>query len=171
MAALGDLDAQAIIAFDIGRRFAAQYQRLRGIKRRPTGRFAIDQSMQQVQHMGLGRHAGCQGHFNRSQHGLLIVMQDERQNVDHLAVAARFAQHLILQLPEGLGQFREWRTIAQGPRLALDHSQIVPPVVDCSWWQMVTALDQAFMFTQDLALGSHDNPFGVDPKTDRAVRK
>lgn len=55
--------------------------------------------------------------------------------------------------------------------LALDHGQIVPPVVDGSGWQMVTALDQAFMLTRDLALGGHDKPFWIDPQADRTVRK
>lgn len=43
MAASGDLGAQAIIAFDIGFGFAAQDQCLRGIKRRPANRLAINQ--------------------------------------------------------------------------------------------------------------------------------
>ena len=53
--------------------------------RRPANHLAIDQPMQQVQHMGLGGHARSQGHFHSHQHGLFIVMQNQRQNVDHLA--------------------------------------------------------------------------------------
>ena len=96
MAASRHLGAQAVIAFDIRLWVAAQDQCLRGIKRRPTYCFAIDQSVQKVQHMGLGWHSCRQGHFYRGQHGLLIVMQDERQDVDHLPVAARAAEHLVL---------------------------------------------------------------------------
>jgi hypothetical protein len=57
MAASGNPGAQAAIAFDIGLRLAPQDHRLRGIKRRPIDCFAIDQSVHQVQHMGLGGHA------------------------------------------------------------------------------------------------------------------
>jgi len=122
MAAPRDVGTQAIIAFDIGLGFMVQEQRLRGIKRRPIDCLAIDQSVQKVQHMGLGRHTCCQGHFHRSQHGLLIVMQDQRQDVDHLSVATGTAQHLVLQLPERDWHFEEWRTIAQCPGLALDRA-------------------------------------------------
>lgn len=47
----------------------------------------------------------------------------------------------------------------------------MPPVVDCPWRQVMGPLDQPSMLAQDLALGSHDNPFGIDPQADRTVRK
>ena len=100
------------MAFDIGLRFTAQRKRLRCVDIGPTDCLAVDQPMQEVQHMGLGRHACLQGHLHCSQNCLFIVMQDECQDVDHLAVSARPSQHLILQLPEGLGQFGKRRTIA-----------------------------------------------------------
>ena len=65
--------------------------------------------------MGLGRHALGQGEFHGGQYGLLIVLQDERENIDHLPVSTRTAQHLILQLPEGHGQFREGCPVPQRP--------------------------------------------------------
>ena len=96
MAAPDDLGAQAIIAFDIGLGFMVQDQRLRGIKRRPANHLAIYQPVQQVQHMGLGGHARCQSHFHCGQNSLLIMVQDERQDIDHLSVATGAAQHLLL---------------------------------------------------------------------------
>ena len=96
MAASDDLGTQAIIAFDIGLGFMMQGQRLRGIQRRPIDCLAIDQSVRQVQHMGLGGHARCQSHFHCGQNSLLIMVQDERQDIDHLSVATGAAQHLLL---------------------------------------------------------------------------
>ena len=46
--------------------------------------------------MGLGGHARCQSHFHCGQNSLLIVVLDQRQNVDYLTVAAGAPQHLIL---------------------------------------------------------------------------
>ena len=49
------LGAQAVVAFDIGLGFAAQGQGLRGIEGRPANDLAIDQPVQQVQHiLGIG---------------------------------------------------------------------------------------------------------------------
>ena len=81
--------------------FAVQDQGLRRIKRRSTNHFAIDQPVQQVQHMGLGWHTLGQGQFHGGKHGLFIVVQHEGEDIDHFAVTAGLAQHVILQLPEG----------------------------------------------------------------------
>ena len=120
---------------------------------------------------GLGRDALGQGHFHGDQHGLLIVVQDQCQDIDHLPVSARPAEHQILQLAEGCGQLREGSAIAQCPRLALDDRQIVPPVVDCARRQVMGPLDQPRMLTQNLGLGGHDKPIRIDPQADRAVRE
>ena len=74
MAAPCNLGAQAVVALDIGPGFAAQDQRLRGIKGRPANHLAIYQPVQQVQHMGFGGHARCEGHFHRGQHSLFIYL-------------------------------------------------------------------------------------------------
>ncbi len=68
--------------------------------------------------MGLGRHAFGQGKFDRGQHRLLVVMQDQGQDIDHLAVAASPPQHLLLQALEGGWQFREGRPVAQSAGFA-----------------------------------------------------
>jgi hypothetical protein len=58
----------------------------------PTDRLSVDQTMQQVQHVGLGCDALCQGHFHGDPHGLFImpeaclrhdVMQNQCQDINH----------------------------------------------------------------------------------------
>lgn len=53
--------------------------------RRVDGRrrqgFAVDQKMQQVQHVRLGRNAGLQRHIDGRKDGLFIVLKDERLSV------------------------------------------------------------------------------------------
>jgi hypothetical protein len=70
------------------------------------------------------------GHLHGQEHGILIVLQDQGQDVDHLAVTARLLEQVLLQRSEGLGQLSKGRAAAQGTRLALNHGQVVPPVVD-----------------------------------------
>ena len=53
----------------------------------------------------------------------------------------------------------------------LNDRQIVPPIIDRLRWQLVTALDHAAMFAQDVALGRHDQPIRINPKADRAIGK
>ena len=65
-----------------------------------------------------------------AEHGLLVVLQNERQDLDHLAVAAGRLEQVLLQRPERVGQLGEGRAVAQGAGLALNDRQIVPPVVD-----------------------------------------
>lgn len=95
-----DLAAQSIITFDIGLGFTPQGQRLRGIQRWTTDNLAIDQPVQEVQHVGLGRHALGQCQFHGGKHSLLIVLQDECEDINRLVVAAGLAEHMILQLLE-----------------------------------------------------------------------
>ncbi len=45
---------------------------------------------------------------------------------------------MALQALEGVGQFEERRTIAQGPRLALDDRQIMAPIIDGTPWPFVS---------------------------------
>ena len=119
--------------------------------------------------MGLGRHALGQGQFNGGENGLFVVLQHQGQNIDHLPVTARFAQHVILQLSEGRRQFQKGRAIPKCPGLALNDRQIMSPVVDRPLWKVVAALDHARMFAQDVALGRNDQPIRIDPKADGPV--
>ena len=80
--------------------------------------------------MGLGWNACLQGHLHGQEHGILIVLQDQGKDVDHLAVTARLLEQVLLQRSEGLGQLGERRAVAQSARLALNHGQVVPPVID-----------------------------------------
>ena len=105
--------------------------------------------------MGLGWHAFGQGQFNGGENGLLIVLEHQGEDIDHLAVTAGLAQHMILQLSEGRRQFEEGSAIPKRPRLALDDCQIVPPIVNRPGRQMVAALDHTSMFAQDVTLCRH----------------
>ena len=115
---------EGIVSSDIGFGFIDEHQGLGSIYGRRHDGFTVDQAMQQVEDMGLGWNAGLQGHL----HGILIVLQNQGQDVDHLAVTAGLLEQVLLQRSEGLGQLDEWRSVAQGARLALNHGQVVPPV-------------------------------------------
>ena len=119
--------------------------------------------------MGLGGNASVQCHLDSTKHGLFIVLQDESEDLRHLTVTAGPPEEMALQLPEGIGQVGKGRPVAQGARLALDHRKIMPPVIDRSPWQVMGALDDPGMLTQNLSLGGDDNPLGVDPEAHRPV--
>ena len=62
----------------------------------PIDRLPVDQAVQQVQDMGLGRGAGLQSQFDGGEHGLLVVLENQGEDLDHLAVAARRLEHTLL---------------------------------------------------------------------------
>ena len=70
---------------------------------------------------GLGRHPGLEGQFHSAEHGLFVVLQDERQDLHHFPVAARALQEVLPEGLERLGQFGEGRPVAQRAGLSLDH--------------------------------------------------
>ena len=119
--------------------------------------------------MGLGRNTGLKCQLDGTEHGLFIVLQNEGQDLHHLPVTAGTLEEMPLQLPERFGHLGEGRPVAQGAGLALDHRQIVPPVVDRPPWQVMRSFDDPRMLAQDLALGGDDDPFRVDPQADRPV--
>jgi len=80
---------QCIVALDVRLRFGGQRQGLRSLYGQRIHRFAVDQAMKQVQDMGLGRRAGLQRQFDGGEHGLFVVLEDQGEDLDHLAVAAR----------------------------------------------------------------------------------
>ena len=51
----------------------------------------------QVQDVRLGRRARFQGQFDGGEHRLLVVLEDEAEDLDHLTVAARRLEHALLQ--------------------------------------------------------------------------
>ena len=71
--------------------------------------------MQQIEDVGLGRDAGLEGHVDSAQHDLFIMLEDQGQDLDHLAITAGLAQHMTLQLTEGARQFHEGRAIPERP--------------------------------------------------------
>ena len=121
---------EGIVAFDIGLGLVGEHQGLGSIYGRRRDGFTVDQAMQQVEHMGLGWNACLQGHLYGQEHGILVVLQDQGQDVDHLAVTARLLEQVLLQCSEGLGQLGERGAVAQGARLALNHGRVMPPVID-----------------------------------------
>ena len=97
------------------------------------------------------------------------MVQDERQDLDHFPVTARIAQQMTLQPLEGLGQFEDRRAVAQGPRFALDHRQIMAPVIDGVPRTIMGSVYDALMFAYDLSLGDDQEAVGIDPQADRPI--
>jgi hypothetical protein len=169
MARLPDF-AQGIVALDVGLRLGGQRQSLGRLYRRRVRWLPVDQAVQQVQDMGLRRGAGLQRQFDGGEHGLFVMLEDQGQNLDHLAVAARRLEHALLQSPEGGRQFDERRAVTQGSRLALNDREIVPPVVNrCGALPFVGAGKNAAMLAHDLPLGDDDDALGIHPQADRTI--
>src|SRR3984957_8782540 len=153
--------AQRIVAFDIGLGLGGERQSIRRLYDGWVDWLAVNQPVQQVQDVRLGRRAGLQSQFDGSEHGLLVMLEDESQNLDHLAVAARRLEHALLQSPEGKREFGERRAIAQGSRLALQDRQIVPPIENGRrTLSLVRTSKDAPMLADDLSLTGDDNPLG-----------
>src|SRR5277367_2954722 len=71
--------AQRVVALDVSLRFVRQSQSLRGLYRRRVHRLSVDQAVQQVQNMRLGRRASLQRQFDGGEHGLLVVLENQGQ--------------------------------------------------------------------------------------------
>ena len=114
--------------------------------------------------MGLGRHAGLQRQLDGGEHGLLVMLEDQGQDLDHLAVAARRLEQMLLQGPEGGRHLGEGRAVPQSAGLALDDRQIMPPVIDRLALTIMGAGEDAAMLADDLPLGDDDDAVGIDPQ-------
>src|SRR5271168_3374058 len=145
--------AQSVIALDIRQWFGGQRQSLRSLYGGWGDRPLIDETVQQVEDMGLGRYAGLQGQVDGGEHGLLVMLENQSQDLDHLAIAARPLEQLLLQRLEGGRQFGEGSAVAQSTGFALDDRQIVPPVVNRLALPIMGAGKDPTMLTDDLALG------------------
>jgi hypothetical protein len=55
--------------------------------------------------MRFGCYALIQSQFHSSDDDLFVVMENESEDIGHLAITARAAQHLVLQLSKGKRQF------------------------------------------------------------------
>src|SRR6202041_2725738 len=162
--------AQRVVALDVSLRFVRQSQSLRRLYRRRVHRLSVDQAVQQVQNMRLRWRAGLQRQFDGGEHGLLVMLENQGEDLDHLAVAARRLEHALLQSPERRRQFGEGRAVAQGSRLALNDRQIVPPVVDRGRaLALVRASKEAAMLAGNLPLGDDDDALGIHPNADPTI--
>lgn len=65
--------SQCVVAFDIGFRLIGKRQGLRSTDGRWRERFAVDEEMEQIQHMRLRWNAGFQRHLHGQEHRLLVV--------------------------------------------------------------------------------------------------
>ena len=52
--------------------------------------------MQDVEDVDLGGDPAIERQFDRAEHGLLVVLQDECQNLYHLPIAARMLEQVTL---------------------------------------------------------------------------
>jgi hypothetical protein len=77
--------AQRIVSLDVGLRFGGERQGARRLRGWWVDRLAVDQAMQQVQNMRLGRDASLQRQFLRRRAGLFVVLANQSQDLDHLA--------------------------------------------------------------------------------------
>lgn len=163
--------SQDVIPPCIGARFMFEHQGLWGIKPGNHGSFGIDQAMQRIENMGLGRHAIFKSQFNRAEDGLLIMLQHQGQDFSHFPVASRPPEQLILQGPEGSWQFGKRRAIAQGARFALDDRQIMPPVIHRAAWHTMRTRDDPVMHAQNLPFGDNAQLVRINPQADRTIGK
>ncbi len=92
---------EGVVSLNVGSWFGSQRQSLGRLYRRRVRWLPVDQAVQQVQDMRLRRGACLQRQFDRGEHGLFVMLEDQGQDLDHLAVAARRFEHALLQSPEG----------------------------------------------------------------------
>lgn len=83
MATSHDPNTQTIVALDVSLGFAQLGQRLWCVDIGTISGFAVDQPMQQVQHMRFGRHALIQRQFHSSDDNLFVVMEYQSEDPDH----------------------------------------------------------------------------------------
>jgi hypothetical protein len=102
--------------------------------------------MKKVQDMRLGRNARFKCHLDRAEHSLLIVMQDKGKDLGNFPVTASASEQQGLQLPECIRHLAKRCPIAKRSRLALDHREIVPPVVDRPSRKVMRAFDNPRVF-------------------------
>ena len=112
-----NLATQRVVAGDVGFGFLTQGQSLGRIDQRHRSLLAIDQAMQKIEDMGLGRNARLERDLDGTQNRLLVMVQDQSQDLHHLPIATRSLEQQPLQPAERLWQIKERRPIAQGPGL------------------------------------------------------
>lgn len=121
--------------------------------------------------MGLGRNPGLQGHIDGREHGLLVMLEDERQNVDHLAITARLFEQVLLQYYESFRKLDKRRTIAKSTWFALNDGEIVPPAVNRPPRTIMRTADDATVLAYDQAFCCNSDTIWVNPNADRPIGK
>src|SRR3978361_1843014 len=84
-------------ASDVGLRFLLQGECLRGLDGGHARRCAVKQPVQDVEDMDLGRHAAVERQFDRAENGLLVMVQNERQDLHHLPITPGMFEQVSLQ--------------------------------------------------------------------------
>jgi hypothetical protein len=108
MAASSDLGLQIIMASDISFEFLTQDQRLWRLQWRTINHLAVDQPVQQIQHMGFGWHAFGQSKFYGFENRLLIVLNDQCEEA-HVDLPLLAAADAIYRCARPLFS-NQWRT-------------------------------------------------------------
>ena len=88
--------AESVVAINVGLWFGGKRQRIRRLHRWRVERFAVDQPVQDVQDVRLGWRASLQRQFDGCQHRLLIMLKNQSQDLDHLAVTTPRLEHTQL---------------------------------------------------------------------------
>lgn len=83
-----DPDPQTVVALYIGLGFTQQGQRLWRVNVRTVSRLAVYQTMQQVQHMRLGRDALIQSQLHSPDDDLFVVMKHQSEDVGLSRISA-----------------------------------------------------------------------------------
>ena len=100
---------------------------------------------------------------------LFVVLKDEGQDIDHLSIATRLLERVLLQDPECIGKLDELCVVAKSTELTLHHRQIVTPVIDGLSWPIMGTIDDATVLADDLAFcGDHDT-IRIDPEAHRSI--
>ena len=81
---------------------------------------SIEQAAQHVEHMLLGGCTASERLLDRSAYHLFVVMEHQRQNLDHLTVTAEAFEQHGPQPAKRLWQLSEWRTVAKRARLFVE---------------------------------------------------
>ena len=125
-------------------------------------RCSINEAVQDIDDVGL---AGCtilQGQLDSSQDSLLIVLQHQGKDLDHLTVATRLLQEQSLQPFKGVWQLGKRSAIAQCAGFALQYGQVMTPVINRTATALVIALNDARVFTDELAFSYDDQAVRVN---------
>ena len=125
-------------------------------------RCSINEAVQDIDDVGLAGCAILQCQLDSGQDGLLIVLQHQGKNFHHLTIAARLLQEQSLQSFECVWQLGKRRTVAQCARLALQYGQVMTPVINRTATALVIALNDARVFTDELAFSYDDQAVRVN---------